>query len=196
MNLVSADGQTLHDVVQMTGESQSNSLADIELARKLASQTKNSNIMKTRILTLSMISVLLVSLCLCVNAQKKSPTIEDLNKSNNRFMRLFNAGEIDSLSHLYVSHAFMIPGNSRGIQGREDIREYYRDLYSQGFRFVAIKPVAVVNGEDMYVERGTWSAVIDASIKLSGTYMAQAQLLNKQWLIVNEMSSTDAVEED
>lgn len=152
--------------------------------------------MKTRIFTFSMITILLVSLCSNLVAQKKSPTIEELRKSNNRFMRLFNAGEMDSLSHLYVSHAFMIPENSPGIQGREGIREYYQYLYNQGFRFVAIKPVAVVNGEDIYVERGTWSAVIDASVKLFGTYMAQAQLVNRQWLIENEMSSTDEVEED
>jgi len=145
--------------------------------------------MKTQLFAISLLAVSVLSGGSSANAQKKNALMADFEKTGGKFIEWFNAGKMDSLSALYLETTCMIPDNLPAINNRENVKDYYQELFDNGFRFTEIKSSGYVTGDNIIVERGTWSAIIQDHVQLSGTYLSQWQYTNKQWQIENEMSN-------
>jgi transcriptional regulator with XRE-family HTH domain len=130
-----------------------------------------------------------------VKAQNRQAIITKFEKASScsKFIRLFNSGQIDSLGMLYLDNACIMPDFPSSITGRENINDYYRQLFNQGFRFTSIKSTFKVVNDSIAVERGIWTINVNAIPISTGISMSQWRYLNGQWMIENSMSKTDKV---
>lgn len=129
-----------------------------------------------------------------VKAQNRQTIMIKFEKasSNSNFTRLFNSGQIDSLGMLYHDNACLMPDFPSTITGRENINDYYRQLFNQGFRFTNIKTTFKIVNDSIAVERDIW-AFNGNSQTITGASLTQWHYLNGQWWIENSMSKTDKV---
>lgn len=157
---------------------------------------KTNTMKKITILSVPFIAIcafLLFSYNSNVKAQSRQAIITKFEKasSSSNFIRLFNSGQIDSLSMLYLDNAFLMPDFPSSIVGRENINDYYRQLFNQGFRFTNIKSTFKVVNDSIAVERGIWAVNVNSTPISTGTSLTQWHYLNGQWWIENSMSKTD-----
>jgi transcriptional regulator with XRE-family HTH domain/ketosteroid isomerase-like protein len=159
---------------------------------------KTNTIKKITILSVPLIAIcafLLFSYNSNVKAQSRQAIITNFEKasSSSKFIRLFNSGQIDSLSMLYLDNACLMPDFPSSIAGRENINDYFRQLFNQGFRFTNIKSTFKVVNDSIAVERGIWAVNVNSTPISIGTSLTQWRYLNGQWWIENSMSKTDKV---
>ncbi len=130
-----------------------------------------------------------------VKAQNRQAIISKFEKasSSSKFIRLFNSGQIDSLGMLYLDNACIMPDFPSSIMGRENINDYNRQLFNQGFRFTNIKSTFKVVNDSIAVERGIWAINVNSIPIATGISLTQWRYLNGQWQIENSMSKTDKV---
>jgi len=148
---------------------------------------------KLMISTAAFCVIALLSVSFIASAQSKNSSREKFEKSNlnHKFIQWFNSGQIDSVSFQYLENACMMPEQSPSISGRKNIKEYYTELYKQGFRFEQIKSTSKVVSESIAIDRGIWSLSINSIPIASGNYLSQLHLVNGEWYIENEMSKSD-----
>jgi transcriptional regulator with XRE-family HTH domain len=130
-----------------------------------------------------------------VKAQNRQAIISKFEKasSSSKFIRLFNSGQIDSLGMLYLDNACIMPDFPSSITGRENIIDYNRQLFNQGFRITHIKSTFKVVNDSIAVERGIWAINVNSIPISTGISLTQWHYLNGQWWIENSMSKTDKV---
>jgi len=90
-----------------------------------------TRIMKTQLFAISLLAVSVLSGGYSANAQKKNAPMADFEKSNRKFIEWFNAGKMDSLSYLYLEATCMIPDNLPAINNRENVKDYYQELFDR-----------------------------------------------------------------
>ena len=130
-----------------------------------------------------------------VRAQSRHTIINKYEEasSNLKFIRLFNSGEIDSLGMLYMHDAYLMPDFPSQITGREDIIDYYRQLFNQGFQFTNLKSTFEIVNDSIAVERNLWAISANSIPNSNGTSLTQWRYLDGQWWIENSMSKADKV---
>lgn len=156
---------------------------------------KTNTMKKITILSVPFFAIcafLLFSYSSNVKAQNRQTIMTKFEKtsSNSEFTRLFNSGQIDSLGMLYRDNACIMPDFPSIITGRENINDYYRQLFNQGLRFTNIKTTFEIVNDSIAVERNIW-AINDNSKPITGASLTQWHYLNGQWWIENSMSKTD-----
>jgi len=156
---------------------------------------KTNTMKKITILSAPFIAIcafLLFSYSSNVKAQNSQTIMNKFEKasSSSKFTRLFNSGQIDSLGILYRDNACLMPDFPSTITGRENINDYYSQLFNQGFRFTNIKTTFKIVNDSIAVERSIW-AINDNSVPITGASLTQWHYLNGQWCIENSMSKTD-----
>ena len=159
---------------------------------------KTNTMKKIMILSVPFITIctlLLFSYNSSVKAQNRMVIRDKFEKtsSSSKFIRLFNTGQIDSLGMLYLNNACIMPDFPSIIHGRENINDFNKQLFSQGFRFTNIKSTFKVITDSIAVERGIWSINVNSIPISTGTSLTQWRYLNGQWRIENAMSKTDKV---
>lgn len=156
---------------------------------------KTNTMKKISILSVPFFAIcafLLFSYSSNVKAQNSQTILIKYEKasSNSNFIRLFNSGQIDSLGMIYQDNACFMPDFPSTITGRENINDYYRQLFNQGFRFTNIKTIFKIVNDSIAVERDIW-AINSNSQTITGVSLTQWHYLNGQWWIENSMSKTD-----
>ncbi len=159
---------------------------------------KTNTMRKITILSVPFFAIcafLLFSYSTNVKAQNRQSIINKFENtsSNSKFIRLFNSGQIDSLGMLYLNNACLMPDFPSAITGRENINDYYRQLFNQGLRFSNIKTSFTVVNDSIAVERAIWAINTNSIPSLTGASLTQWHYLNGQWWIENAMSKTDKV---
>lgn len=130
-----------------------------------------------------------------VKAQSRQAIINKYEKasSNSDFIRLFNSGSIDSLCMIYHKDACFMPDFPSIITGRENIVDYYRQLFNQGFHFTNLKSTYTKVNDSIAVERNVWAINSNSNTILTGVSLTQWCYIDGQWWIENSMSKTDKV---
>jgi transcriptional regulator with XRE-family HTH domain/ketosteroid isomerase-like protein len=130
-----------------------------------------------------------------VKAQSRQTILNKYEKasSNADFVRLFNSGEIDSLCMVYNKDACFMPDFPSIITGRENIADYYRQLFKQGFHFTNLKSTYNKVNDSIAVERNLWALNSNDNTILTGASLTQWCYMDGQWQIENSMSKTDKV---
>lgn len=99
----------------------------------------------------------------------------------------FNAGEFEEIGNVYLSTATMMPLNHPTLHGREEIIDYYQEVYDSGFRLVSEKISSVQVSDSVAVETGIWSGWNQQSFE--GSYMAQWKKVGGKWYIENYITN-------
>lgn len=124
------------------------------------------------------------------NRMKVQQQLENVS-SNSRFMELFNAGQMDSISIRYMDNACLMPDQYPTVNDRKSIDQYFSQLYNRGFRFTKLKSVSKIITDSIAIDRGVWDVSISSVVVSSGTYLTQWHYINGRWKIENEMSKAD-----
>lgn len=140
-------------------------------------------------------AILLFSYNSNVKAQSRQVIVDRFEEasSNSEFIRLFNSGAIDSLCMIYHKDACFMPDFPSIITGRENIVDYYRQLFNQGFYFTNLKSTYTKVNDSMAIERDTWAINSNSNSILTGISLTQWCYKDGQWSIENSMSKTDKV---
>lgn len=130
-----------------------------------------------------------------VKAQSRQAIINKFEKasSNSDFIRIFNSGAVDSLGMFYHNDACFMPDFPSIITGRENIVDYYRQLFNQGFHFTNLKTTYTVVNDSIAVERDLWAINSNSYPILTGVSLTQWRYIDGHWWIENSMSKTDKV---
>lgn len=144
---------------------------------------------------LAICAVLLVSYNSSVKAQSRQAILKKYEdtSSNEKFVKWFNSGEIDSLGMLYLSNACLMPDFPSQIIGRENIVDYYKQLYEQGFQFTHLKSTFELIEDSVAIERNLWAINSSSIPTFTGTTLTQWHYIDGQWFIENTMSKMDKV---
>jgi transcriptional regulator with XRE-family HTH domain len=159
---------------------------------------KTNTMKKLTILSVPFLAIcafLLFSYNSNIQAQSRKAILNQYEdaSSNLKFLRLFNSGEIDSLGMLYLKGACLMPDFPSPIIGRENITDYYKQLFNQGFRFTSLKSTFSVVNDSIAVERNVWVIHANSLPALTGASLTQWRYSEGQWWIENSMSKTDKV---
>jgi len=138
--------------------------------------------------------VLIVSFSSNAKAQTKIAIREKLENasSDSKFIKWFNAGQIDSISLRYLDNACMMPDQYPTINDRKSINQYFSQLYNRGLRFTKLKTTSKIISDSIAVDRGVWNVSLNSVLVATGTYLTQWHYMNGKWWIENEMSKSDS----
>lgn len=157
---------------------------------------KTNTMKKLLILSLPFLTiciVLILAYSASAKAQNRMEIRDQLEKvsSNSKFMELFNAGQIDSISMRYMENACYMPDQYPTINDRKSIHQYFSQLYNRGLRFTKLKSLSKVITDSIAIDRGVWDVSINSVVVSTGTYLSQWHYMNGKWIIENEMSRSD-----
>ena len=124
------------------------------------------------------------------NRMKIREQLENVS-SNAKFMDLFNAGQIDSISMRYMDNACLMPDQYPTVNDRKSIHQYFTQLYNRGLRFSRLKTESKILTDSIAIDRGVWDISINSVVVSSGTYLTQWHYINGGWKIENEMSKAN-----
>lgn len=133
------------------------------------------------------------------NKPDKLKIRNQIETANHNFVRLFNSGQIDSLSNLYTDSASLILANVfpvfnrnlPSINGRVGIKSYYTLYYGQKVRFVERESKKIVIDKSIVVDIGIIELKGESNYKASGMYITQWLCVDGIWQIENEMYHFD-----
>ncbi|HBH47769.1 MAG TPA: hypothetical protein DDX98_03980 [Bacteroidales bacterium] len=151
-----------------------------------------TNTMK-KLMILSTPALLIAGLLLLssytASAQAKKSFHDDFEDANEKIVRWFNKGAIDSIANLYFEDACILPAGADKLQGKEDITTYYSVLYHQGLRFDKIISDELIITKKLIVDRGIWTMKMGDEVILGGNYISQWHYKDGKWAIENEISN-------
>jgi transcriptional regulator with XRE-family HTH domain len=157
---------------------------------------KTNTMKKIMILSVPFLTICLVlifSFHSSVKAQARKAIHEKFERTSaqSKFIQWFNVGQIDSIGMQYLDNACMMPDNSISINGRENIKGYYKQLFNMGLRFQTVKSISKVISDSLAIDRGEWAISVNSVVIATGTYLSQWHYINEAWLIENEMTKSD-----
>jgi len=130
-----------------------------------------------------------------LSAQKRKAMEKEFQHmlAENSFIDWYNNGEISKVSEQYMETACMMPDDYPRIDGREEIREYWQQLYNRNLRFSNIHSSWHAVGDSLAIERGSWEITLGDNFSVTGYYLTQWRFSNGRWQIENEMSKAGIV---
>ena len=156
---------------------------------------KTKTMKKLAILSIPIMTIVIVLFIsnensIAQNLQKRKSEFTQIVSSTD-FVRLFNAGKIDSVCLSYSFKACMMPDQYPTIIGRDKITDYYLQMYARGIRFTEAKATYHFVADTIAIERGTWTVKVSPELSITGSYLSQWHYQNGKWMIENEMSKQD-----
>jgi transcriptional regulator with XRE-family HTH domain len=150
---------------------------------------KTNTMKKVTILLIPILSILVMFI---VMGTKKT-TFDDskvkrsnVTEASSRFIKYYNSGQIDSIGILFIENASFMPSNHKELRGRNEIVDYYEDVYDSGFRLNVDKPTFIVISDAIAIEKGFWEGNNNGTF--SGNYLTQWRLKDGNWFIENTMT--------
>ena len=157
---------------------------------------KTNKMKKLMILSVPFVAICTLLLFLYSSSVKAQAKLEirekfEIASSNSRFLKLYNAGQIDSIGLLYLDNACLMTDLPSTINGRKAVVDYDKQLFNQGFRFSNIKTISRNISDSFAVERGVWALSVASVPIATGIFINQWHYINGQWWIENAISKTD-----
>jgi transcriptional regulator with XRE-family HTH domain len=150
---------------------------------------KTNPMKKLMILLIPILSIIAMFI---VMATKKT-TFDDSNvkrssvtEASGLFIKFYNSGQIDSIGTLFLENASFMPSNHRELRGRNEIIDYYHDVYDSGFRLNIDQPTFVIISDSIAIEKGIWEGNNNGTF--SGNYLTQWRLKDGNWFMENTMN--------
>ena len=78
-----------------------------------------------------------------------------------------------------------MPSNHKELHGRNEIADYYQDLYTSGFRLNIDKPTFIIISDSIAIEKGFWEGNNYGTF--SGNYLTQWRLKDGNWFMEHSM---------
>ena len=130
------------------------------------------------------VSFLLVTITADSEAQTQAKVKKTIEASNSKFVRWFNAGQIDSILTLYKDDACLV-----GLGcGKTFIREYFTtEATTYQMKKLNVNDVNVSG--TMAVEKGQWMITSNSGEELQGEYLAEWVYADNKWLIQKEVTN-------
>lgn len=109
-----------------------------------------------------------------------------VTEASSLFINYYNSGQIDSIGILFLENASFMPSNHKELRGRNEIVDYYEDVYDSGFRLNIDKPTFVIISDSIAIEKGIWQGNNNGTF--SGNYLTQWRLKDGNWFIEHSMT--------
>ena len=71
-----------------------------------------------------------------------SDPVSEIARIRERWVRHWNAGQLQAVLESYAPDAVLLPANGQRIAGREDIAKYFQQVMDSGVRLVSLESVA------------------------------------------------------
>jgi len=110
----------------------------------------------------------------------------DITEASGLFIQFYNSGQIDSIGTLFLENASFMPSNHKELRGRDEIVDYYQNVYNSGFRLNLDQPTFVIISDSIAIEKGVWEGNNYGTF--SGNYLTQWRLKDGNWFMENTMN--------
>jgi len=133
--------------------------------------------------------------------QQESADVREVIESHNADLcRWYASGDIDSVVTVFAEDARLMPPNVLAIEGREAVREFWKQAVTLGQWNFSLETVSVIANGPIAVELGRYTVQINARQELppgikaydSGDYVCYWRLEEDgKWRIVYDIPSSD-----
>ncbi len=119
-------------------------------------------------------------------AQSTAKVKKAIEASNKNFVRWYNDGKIDSLISIYRDDACLL---GKGC-GKEVVRLYFQSQLQTGFKFKELTTSELRVDKSVAIEKGQFLLTLQSGQEISGEYITEWKLTDKQWRIASDMATT------
>lgn len=133
--------------------------------------------------------------------QQESAEVRKVIEAHNADLcRWYASGDIDSVVTVFAEDARLMPSNVPAIEGREAVREFWKQAVTLGQWNFSLETVSVIANGPIAVELGRYTVQINARQELpprikaydSGDYVCYWRLEEDgKWRIVYDIPSSD-----
>lgn len=123
-------------------------------------------------------------------AQSTAKVKKAIEASNKNFVRWYNDGKIDSLVSIYRDDACM-PGKGCG---KAVVRLYFETQLQTGFKFKELTTTELRVDKSVAIEKGQFILTLQSGHDISGEYITEWKLTDKEWRIASDMATTSTSE--
>ena len=153
--------------------------------------------MRTRWVTLLMIAAM-TSAAGCGGREEPRFGVSEtkiIRQRTSDFAAAFNAKDVEKVLAFYSSEIVFMPPNSPILRGKDAVRKFYEDLYSEGATELRMESVDVGGHGPLAYESGTFSLnrrpSSGAHTRDRGKYLFIWRNTNGRWLTEYTMWSSD-----
>ncbi len=136
-----------------------------------------------------------------VRIQQESAEVREVIENHNVSLnRWYASGDIDSVVTVFADDARVMPSNFPAIEGREAVREFWKQAMTLGQWNFNLETVSVIANGPIAVELGRYTVQIEAKQELppgiksydSGDYVCYWRLEDDgKWRVVYDILSSD-----
>lgn len=119
-------------------------------------------------------------------AQSTAKVKKAIEASNKNFVRWYNDGKIDSLISIYRDDACLA---GKGC-GKEVVRLYFETQLQTGFKFKELTTSELRVDKSVAIEKGQFILALQTGQEISGEYITEWKLTDKEWRISSDMATT------
>jgi ketosteroid isomerase-like protein len=106
------------------------------------------------------------------------------------FVTAFNAKDMDKILAFYAENSVFMPPNKPTLRGRDPLKSFYADLFSQGATGLKMEPDEVSGHGPIAYQNGTYSLNTTASHD-RGKFLFVMRKMGDKWLFQDCIWSSD-----
>lgn len=108
-------------------------------------------------------------------------THHEIIAANKNFMKAFERGDAALIASLYTQDAQLLPTHSDFISSRENIKEFWQNVFNAGITTVKINTIEVEDLHDTAIETGKYTLGNTSGAIDSGKYIVIWKKQGGQW---------------
>jgi ketosteroid isomerase-like protein len=106
---------------------------------------------------------------------------DEIKAANGRFVECFRRRDADGIAALYAGGAKLLPPRSNFVQGRQAIRDLWRNVMERGVEEAALETLEVEAYADTAIEVGTYVMRAGGQVVDRGKYVVIWKNENGAW---------------
>lgn len=128
--------------------------------------------------------------CFLLNSCNQGPVdvSEEIRLANKAFMEAFNNADANAMANLYTEDAKVHPPNSKAIEGRDAINEFWNQAIHEGGTTLLLETITAERSGNIAVEDGEYTIYVNEDIVVDqGKYIIEWNRVDGQWKLNKDM---------
>ena len=146
-----------------------------------------------RVMTTALVALMLVTAACGGGSAGEDFTPTDsaaIRQLDADFVTAFNAKDMDKMLALYVENSVFMPPNKPLLRGKEPLKSFYTDLFSQGATDLKMDPADVAGHGPIAYQSGTFSLTSGPTHE-RGKFLFVMRKMGDKWYLQHSMWSSD-----